>query len=152
MTPGKLRKKVLAERVNWVREMLESIRQLPFDDPQVFQKDRRNLAAAESYLRRGLEALLDIGRHVLAKGFATPVAEYKEIARHLQKEGVLSNGDAKLLMKMAGYRNRMVHFYHEITKEELLRICTQELASIETVLDEILLWIRQHPNRIDDEL
>ncbi len=29
--------------------------------------DRRNPAAAESYLRRSLEAIFDIGRHILAK-------------------------------------------------------------------------------------
>jgi len=34
--------------------------------------DPRNVASAESYLRRGLEALLDLGRHLLAKGFAWP--------------------------------------------------------------------------------
>jgi uncharacterized protein YutE (UPF0331/DUF86 family) len=152
MTPAKLRKKVIAQRVHWVREMLGGIRDLSFDDPQIFQKDRRNFAAAESYLRRGLEALLDLGRHILAKGFATPVAEYKDIAQHLRKEGVLSDEVGKRLVKLAGYRNRMVHFYHEITNEELCRICSQELDDVETVLDEILSWIRQHPDRMNDEL
>ena len=152
MAPAKLRKKVIAERVNWVREMLASIRDIGFDDPQLFYKDHRNLAAAESYLRRGLEALLDLGRHILAKGFARPVAEYKDIARHLRKEGVLSDKVGKRLVKLAGYRNRMVHFYHEITNEELFRICSQELDDVETVLDEILSWIRQHPDRMNDEL
>ncbi|MFW9916763.1 MAG: DUF86 domain-containing protein [Candidatus Thorarchaeota archaeon] len=152
MTPAKLRKKVIAERVNWVRDMLAGIRDLAFDDRQIFQEDDRNFAAAESYLRRALEALLDLGRHILAKGFATPVAEYKDIARHLLKEGVLSDEVAKRLVKLAGYRKRMVHFYHEITKEELFKICCQELADVEIVLDEILSWIRQYPARMNDEL
>jgi uncharacterized protein YutE (UPF0331/DUF86 family) len=152
MAPAKLRKKVIAERVNWVREMLASLRALPFDDPQLFQQDHRNFAAAESYLRRGLEALLDLGRHILAKGFATPVAEYKDIAQHLRKEGVLSDQVGRRLLKLAGYRNRMVHFYHEITEEELFKICSQELNDVDSVLDEILSWIRQHPDRVNEEL
>lgn len=152
MTPGRIRKKVVAERFNWVREMLANIRSLPFQDPEIFQKDHRNFASAESYLRRGLEALLDIGRHILAKGFARPVAEYKEIPRYLQKEGVISQENAKLFTEMAGYRNRMVHFYHEITEDELYRICTQELTDIEAVLNGFMTWIKQHPEKIDDEL
>ena len=35
---------------------------------------------ADSCLRRSLEALFDIGRHILAKGYARGVTEYKEIA------------------------------------------------------------------------
>ena len=38
-----------------------------------------NAPAAESYLRRALEALMDLGRHILAKGFGRGVAEYKKI-------------------------------------------------------------------------
>jgi hypothetical protein len=38
------------------------------------------VGAAESYLRRAVEVLLDMGRHILAKEFALAVSEYKEIA------------------------------------------------------------------------
>lgn len=34
------------------------------------------VAAGESFLRRALEVLLDLGRHVLAKGFGRVVPEY----------------------------------------------------------------------------
>jgi len=33
---------------------------------------------------------------------------------------------------MAGYRNRMVHFYDEITPQELYRIVTKDLGDFET--------------------
>lgn len=40
--------------------------------------------ATESYLRRCLEALLDLARHTLAKGFRRAPAEYRSITRELQ--------------------------------------------------------------------
>jgi hypothetical protein len=63
-----LRAKVIAERVAWIRQMLAGLRTLPLDTFDSFQSDPRNMAAAESYLRRALEALLDLGRRLLAKG------------------------------------------------------------------------------------
>ena len=45
--------------------------------------------AAESCLRRALEALLDVGRHILAGGFGRGVSEYGQIASGLLDAGVL---------------------------------------------------------------
>jgi hypothetical protein len=61
--------KVIADRLAWVAAMLDEIHALPLDDAQAFFADRRNVWAAESCLRRALEALLDLGRYILAKGF-----------------------------------------------------------------------------------
>ena len=76
----------------------------------MFFADRRNVWTAESCFRRALEALLDLGRHILTKGFSLGVSEYKEIATRLGEQGVLSQGEAELLRTLAGYRNRLVHF------------------------------------------
>ncbi len=54
MTPDKIRESVLAERIQWIREMVVLIRALPLDSYQSFIADKRNIAAAESYLRRVL--------------------------------------------------------------------------------------------------
>ena len=42
--------------------------------------DRRNPAAAESFLRRAIEALLDAARHLLAKGHGPAGLEYRDVA------------------------------------------------------------------------
>ena len=91
MTPTKIRAAVVAERISWVRKMIQSVEALPTDSYDEFVGDPRNVASAESYLRRGIEALLDLGRHILAKGFAVAVTEYKEIGTSLAKERILSD-------------------------------------------------------------
>ena len=77
------------EEISWIREMIQSIRSLPLGSYDEFSADPRNIASAESYLRRGLEALLDLGRHILAKGFAVAVTEYKEIGKSLVGQEIL---------------------------------------------------------------
>jgi len=46
------------------------------------------------------------------------------------------------MRKMAGYRNRMVHFYHVITPEELHEICLNHLDEIRLLLDRMLESIK----------
>jgi uncharacterized protein YutE (UPF0331/DUF86 family) len=152
MTPSPLRLRVVSERISLIQEMVHAIRDLPLEMFEQFCSDSRNPASAESYLRRGLEALLDLGRHILAKAFGVGVTEYKEIAKALALKGVLTEADAALMRQLAGYRNRMVHFYHEISNEELHSICKLQLGDVELVLKALSQWIRDNPDKIDRSL
>ena len=152
MTPSGLRAKIVAERAAWVRRMLEGIRALPLETYAAFHADPRNAAAAESHLRRSLEALLDLGRHVLAKGFGRAVTEYKDVARVLIEVGVLDDRHGTLLRHLAGYRNRLVHFYHEVSEAELYEICTGEVDDVAAVLAAIVGWIEARPEKIDQSV
>jgi uncharacterized protein YutE (UPF0331/DUF86 family) len=80
MNPGTISERVIADRLGWIKRMIREIRDLPLDDRRAFFDDPRNLYTVESCLRRALEALFDLGRHILAKGFGTGASEYKEIA------------------------------------------------------------------------
>lgn len=149
MNASLVREKVVVERVAWIRDMLTGLRRLPTGDRAAFLADPRNAAAAESFLRRALEALLDLGRHILAKGFAKAVVEYKQVATQLGAEQVLLADEADLLRSMAGYRNRIVHFYDEVGADELLAICTERLGDIERLVDAIVRWVDANPDLVD---
>jgi uncharacterized protein YutE (UPF0331/DUF86 family) len=151
MTPGSIDQKVVTERSEWVRDMLESLRALPIESEEAFQVDQRNVAAAESYVRRALEALLDLGRHVLAKGFGDAPAEYKEVAQRLGERQVLTREEAATFVRMAGYRNRLVHFYQTVSTSELHSICIEHLDDVERILGGIHRWIREHPEKMKGE-
>jgi len=53
---------------------------------------------------------------------------------------------------MAGYRNRLTHFYNEVTPGELYEILTTRIGDIESVLEEILEWLRSNPESLDTSL
>ena len=80
------------------------------------------------------------------------ISEYKEIALTLVAQGVLSKAERNLLEKMAGYRNRMVHYYQEIMDRELYEICTAQTEDVRTLLEALLRWIVQHPQQVDHSL
>ena len=96
------------------------------------------------YLRKSLEAVFDIGRHILAKTYGFREIEYKAIARELGNRGVISEGLSEVLIKMAGYRNRMVHFYREITSEELYQIVVTNLEDFDRFNREVITFLKAY--------
>jgi uncharacterized protein YutE (UPF0331/DUF86 family) len=152
MSPGKISQKTVTDKANRIRELLAAIGTLPLTTEQDFLANPHLVAAGESYLRRALEALLDLGRHLLAKGAGKAVPEYAAIADELASMGVLAGELAGRLRMMARYRNRMVHFYDEVTPAELYQILTHHLGDFETILGAIFSWLRQNPQRLDTAL
>ena len=152
MSPSKISKRIFLDRAAWVERMVAQIRALPLTDRAIFQADPRNIWAAESCLRRALEAIFDIGRHILARGFGTGVSEYKEISDRLKEKDILTGEQAKLMKILAGYRNRLVHFYHEVSVDELYEICSAQLGDITAIRDALRSWYDSHQDFVDSAL
>jgi uncharacterized protein YutE (UPF0331/DUF86 family) len=64
----------------------------------------------------------------------------------------LGHEEARLMKKMAGYRNRLVHFYHEVSRQELYEICTMKLNELSALSSSIKQWIKTHPEITDRSL
>jgi len=152
MSPDKISKRVVVDRISWVSKMLGEIDALPLENYEQFTSDERNIWSAESCLRRALEALMDLGRHIAAKGFGQGVTEYKEIGNTLEQIGVLSDSESAIFKTLAGYRNRMIHFYHEISYRELFEICVSDLSDIKAMAEALRRWIKENPEKIDESL
>lgn len=150
MTPSSIRVSVVTSKIAVIRQMLAGISTLPLASEQEFLADPRMVAAGESFLRRALEALFDLGRHLLAKGFAVPATDYKAVARGLLQHGVVAVELSERLTDMAGYRNRMVHFYDEVTPGELYEILTAHLGDVEAAVAAIQSWMKEHSELLDD--
>ncbi len=150
MTAGRVSRTIVANRVALIRRLLDEAATLPLGDLDAFTRDPRMVAAGESYLRRTLEALLDIARHVLAKGFARGPSEYAEVARQLGEVGVVSSRQADRLVLMARYRNRLVHGYHQVKAPELYDLLVRRRDDISETVREIAAWMAAHPDRVAD--
>jgi uncharacterized protein YutE (UPF0331/DUF86 family) len=136
MVISNLNTKLIQDRLGLIVGFLERLRYLSTLDQNEFLKGDTP-AIAESYLRRALEAVFDIGRHIIAKHAGKAAVEYKEIARLLGRNEVISMGLSEKLVLMAGYRNRLVHLYHAVREEELYTIMTDNLLDIEAFVKEI---------------
>jgi len=151
MVISSLNTKLLEDRLGYITKSvvkLKAIASLP--EERFLLGD--NPAAAESYLRRCLEAIFDIGRHIIAKTAGKAEVEYKEVVTRLREIGVITQAHAENLKLMAGYRNRLVHFYDEVSDVELYQIIQNNLGDIEEFVRQIAAFLEkyrqtQHPRQ-----
>lgn len=134
----------ILELIRFIESCIEELKPFSKMTEKEFLSDRKNPPFVESYLRKALEAVFDIGRHILAKSYGFKEIEYKTIARELGKRKVISEELSDVLIKMAGYRNRMVHFYREITSEELLQIVLNNMEDFDRFNREVLSFINRY--------
>jgi uncharacterized protein YutE (UPF0331/DUF86 family) len=138
MTPGHVNLKIVSDRVDLARGCLAELEVLQSLGAEVFASERRNPAAAESFLRRAIESLFDAARHLLAKGHGLAGLEYREVARLACERGLVADAAlAPRLVKVAGFRNRLTHYYDEVTPDELFRVLQCDLGDLEAFAREL---------------
>lgn len=119
-----------------IREAIVELEKLSKEFSQEeFLADKEKFAIAEHFLRRALEAIFDIGGHIISRFAYSPGKRpktIKEIALELGKRNIIDQKFAEnKLVEMAGYRNRLVHFYDEVTPKEMYQIITRDLNDLE---------------------
>lgn len=147
MVISNLNIKLIEDRIGFINKALARLRKLSGIEERIFLEGDTP-ATAESYLRRSLEALFDVGRHITAKTAGKVPVEYKEIAKALGENGVVSKRLSEKLILMAGYRNRLIHFYHEVSDTELYVIVRDHLNDVEEFVKEIKDFITIYKTRL----
>jgi uncharacterized protein YutE (UPF0331/DUF86 family) len=144
MTQGAINIKVVGDALEMIASCLRDLRALPQVSLAEFLADRRNPAAAESLLRRAIQAYFDLLRHLLSKTSGRGVLEYKELARAAAEAELIRDPHlARVALQIAGFRNRLVHFYQEVTGEEMYSIVSTELGDLEKLAEEAREAVRR---------
>ena len=90
---------------------------------QEFLNSPIHQGSTERFLQLAIESCINIGNPLIAlyqftKSVSTP-ATYADIFTELGRLGVVEHEFMQRLIKMAGFRNRLVHLYWEIDYETL---------------------------------
>lgn len=135
--PPPIEKDVIIKRVNGIQQELIELRtltELPFKD----FSEGTGFKLAQYHLHRALEGVFNIGTHILSRIPGGQATQYSEIALKLGEHGILDAAFAKeKLVLMAKYRNRLVHFYAEVTPKEMYGILKNNLGDFEVFLSAI---------------
>lgn len=123
----KLKHQVLLDRTAIIENSLVKLEKMKSLPAEEFLKGE-NFAIAEHYLRYALEATFDICAHILSRIPGVIVGEYKQMALQMGKNEIVPmNYAEENLNKMAGYRNRLTHFYFELSPKEMYEIIQTRL-------------------------
>jgi len=117
---------------------LRELAALPQGD---FLSDPHKIASAKYNFIVAIEASVDIGSHLIGKNRWRTPESYADTFRVLGEEGVLEVPFVHDLVRMARFRNRLVHLYWEIDDLEVYRILTTRLDDLERLMKEIGRYI-----------
>ena len=84
----------------------------------------------ERNLQLAIEAVLDVGQHIIASSRWEPAEEYRNVFPILQQHNVIS---ANLLLRvegMAGFRNLLVHDYATIDHSQVFEVLKNHLDNL----------------------
>ncbi len=116
MVPLGIDKEKLMLQLEKLEENLIHLKQLQAklktDDPFLFP-------AAERLLQISTESCLNIGNHIISGLGLKRADTYKEIFIRLMEEGIISKEIGNTMADFTYFRNRLVHLYWEVTKEEV---------------------------------
>lgn len=141
-----LRVEALRERLAKLEETVTRLREIAPADADAFGRDYRQQWLVERGLELAAQALLDIGNHILAGHFGESAREYEAIVRQLGARGVISDGLARRLQGLGGFRNILVHGYLDIDPDLVLdglRRAPRDFTDFEA---EILAWLDRLPD------
>jgi uncharacterized protein YutE (UPF0331/DUF86 family) len=122
----KLRDKIQRIKDNLV--LLETIRSVSYTQ---FCESPLYSPAATRMLQVSIEAMIDIGNHVVAKNHLGTPKTYRETFELLTKNQILPKKDLELFLTMVKFRNRAVHLYDKISDEEIYNIIQNHLPDFE---------------------
>lgn len=132
-----LEKDTILKRTNGIQLEIEELKKLA-DLPIVEFSEGDGYKLAQYHLHRALEGVFNIAAHILSRIPGAQATTYKDTALKLGEFGIVEKAFAEInLAKMANYRNRLVHFYAEITPQELYEILHNNLGDFDTFLHSV---------------
>lgn len=127
-------KDVIVKRMEGIEAEVAELRQLGKQKLADFSSGD-GWKLAQFHLHRALEGVFNIGSHLLARIPGATATQYKEVALKMGEHQLVPEEFAKTkLVEMAKYRNRLVHFYAQISAQELYQIIQEDLSDFEVFL------------------
>ena len=133
------------KQLNRYRLLLWDIRETDF---QKFMDDPMLRGSAERFLQLAIESCLNTGNRLislfqLAKPVEPP-ATYADIFVQMKSLGVIDHEFCERLVKMAKFRNRLVHLYWELEPEMVFQIIRDNLDDFKQFQDEVVAFLKRN--------
>jgi len=138
-----INRQVINERLAYIDAMLARLKQYQLLSEQALRADEQRYHAALYELQTCLEAMTDIGNHlVAAMGFRSP-QDRGDIFAILAEEGILSTALAGRLATAVGMRNVIVHGYLGVLLPLVHRTIQENLGDVAAFCQAIVQFVNQ---------
>ena len=124
-------------KLQYVRDTVRHLEEIRSRGRKAFLSDSILQSASERYLQIGIEAILDLAGHIIAREGLAVATTYRGAMETLLNEGILPASHKEIFLRMVSFRNRLVHLYDEIEPGEVFTILEEHLGDFETFIRAI---------------
>ncbi len=124
---------VIRKRLNKLDEYLAILQKLQAYSKDEFLKEPEHYGSAERFLQLSIEAISDIGNHLVA-GLNLGVVNWQsDVPALLSQHGYLDDPLKDQWIRLLGFRNILVHEYLDIDRTIVYDVLQQHLEDVENV-------------------
>jgi len=128
-----IRPEVIRKRLGKLDEYLAILHRLRGYTFEEFVADPEHYGSAERFLQLAIEALIDLGNHVIADLRLGTVDWYSDIPRLLCEAGYINPETRENWIRMIGFRNVLVHDYLEVDRKLVYEVMQEHLEDFEAL-------------------
>jgi len=115
---------------------LENLKDLQQLNKKEFISNSHMLGSCKYYFIVTIEGIIDLCNHLIAQNRYRTPKDYADTFQVLFEQGLFDEQFTNTLKKMARFRNRLIHLYWEVDKEELYQILQTHLGDVELFLEK----------------
>lgn len=129
---------IVKSRINKAAEYLDYLQTLrnKYSWKQ-FESDPMIFGSAERFLHLCIEALLDIGNHIIADEELGDVGRYSDVAKILFEHHFLNEAEKNLFIQIIGFRNILVHDYLDLDLKIVFDVIQNKLPDLQLLLAKL---------------
>lgn len=136
-------KELILRKLAELDEYLEQIKEFQGIGLQEYASDWKAQRIVERTLQIMIETCVDVAGHIIAdKGFRIPNT-YSDVFKVMGEEQILEPGLLSNMMKMAKFRNIVVHQYDKIDAEIVIGILKRNLTDFVAFKQSILNFLKK---------
>lgn len=129
---------VVKRRIGKAKEYLDFLKEIKDDyELKEFKQDPKIYGSTERFLHLCIEAILDIGNHIIADEELGSVDYYSDIPEILSENDYISEELKDIFIRIIGFRNILVHDYLEVDLDIVYKILTDNLSDLEDILKDL---------------
>jgi uncharacterized protein YutE (UPF0331/DUF86 family) len=113
-----------------------------------FVNDRDVYLKAERCLEVIIQAMLDIGNHIISDRQLTRPQHYEDVFEILGQSGVIQTELAERLRGLAGLRNILVHGYITLDRARMRQMVADGFGPFESYANQILEFVDKSDRQV----
>ena len=139
-----IEKEVIESKLRFLREYLADLEEYEAVSLEEYRTSKKDQRFVERTLQLACECCLDTAAHLVSRmGYREP-RDNKDLFHILYENQVVSENVREAMVKMAKFRNVVVHDYARIEPEIVLGILTNHLVDFKRFAKEIIEFTEGH--------